>query len=274
VENQVSLLGFSISTLSREHDRSPVINVKEIDAIQRVEGLPGAWPLDSARPRLVGCGPDGLPLEMYSYVQIRAGSDWVVVEPNLAVYRATARFLLALGIIYPPAIEWVVWHFIRPENDRLLAAILMPLPGIVLLAGAALVRWLGRSAAAKGPILRFSREDQQFQLYRIGRTLPRSDVIRLDLISGAWIRTRDSEFHSSEGSTELHLVVRLTSGALVSLPLLGTQGIVRSAERGLGQVAQTLSEISGVPLERIEESTSFFDPYKKRAHDSMSQGAS
>lgn len=235
-----------------------------------VDDLPGAVDLDPGRPRLVGCGSGGLSLGSYSYLQTRSGGNWVVIEPNAKVYRGTKWFLLALGLIYPPAIEYVVWHFIRPENDQLLAAILMPLPAIVLLAGAALVRWLGRREATKGPILRYCGDDQQFQLPRVGRTIPRSRVVRLDLISGVWIRTSGSEMYSSRGGTELHLVVRLTSGALVSVPLFGTQGIVRSLKRGLGQAARTLSGISGVPLERVKESTQFFDPYpaiRKRLQD-------
>lgn len=228
-----------------------------------VEELAGALSLDPGRPRLIGCGPDRLPMEAYNYWQVRSGTNWVVVEPNAAVYRATTWFLVGLAVLYPPAIEYVVWHFIRPGDDRLLAAILMPLPSIALLGGAALAHWLGRSAAAKGPIFRYSGDDQTFQLFRIGRTVPRSQVVRLDLVSGAWIRTGDSETHLGQSGTELHVVVRLNSGRLVSVPLIGTQGIVRSLKRGLGQAARVVSEISGVPLERVEESTQFFDPYPK-----------
>ena len=241
-----------------------------------VEELPGALPLDPGRPRLIGCGPGRLPIEAYSYWQVRSGTDWVVVEPNAAVYRAAKWFLVWLAVLYPPAIEYVVWHFIRPGDDRSLAAILMPLPSIALLAGAALAHWMGRWAATKGPIFRYSGDDQTFQLSRIGRTVPRSQVVRLDLVSGAWIRMEDSETHLGQGGTELHVVVRLNSGRLVSVPLLGAQGVVRSLTRGLGQVARVLAEISGVPLERVEESTQFFDPYPKirRQLQAMAPGAS
>lgn len=104
-------------------------------------------------------------------------------------------------------------------------------------------------------------------LLRIKRTVPRSQTVRLDLISGGWLRDIYSNTYPSEllsdAFTELHVVVRLKGGKLVSVPLLGMQGTVFPRRRGVFYAAELLSKLSGVPLERIEESTAFFNPYPK-----------
>jgi hypothetical protein len=228
-----------------------------------VEDLPGALDLDPGRPRLIGCGPGRLSLGMYQgYWQIQSGASWVQIGPSATSYRNTFYFLVLLGILIPLAGEYVGWRYIAVGDDRVLFAIAMPLPGIALLIGAGVVRWWGRSDAAKGPIFRYSGDDRQFQLLRINRTIPRSQMVRLDLISGTWIRNLDSPGESQfDGVSELHLVVRLKSDKLVSLPLLGTQGTVLLKLCGIVHVAKVLSDVSGIPLQRISEDTSFFDPY-------------
>jgi hypothetical protein len=241
-------------------------NGSQSDAAEELEDLPGAFDLDPGQPRVVGCGPGRLPLGSYDLNwQMRRGSNWLVVEPNASMYRGTARFLTVLAIAVPAAAEYIAWRFMAPGDDRLLWSLAMPLPGIALLAGAVFVHWMGRSQAAKGPIFRYSADEGLLHLLRISRTIPRSGMVRLDLISGTWVRDIDSATHPVErhsaGSTELHMVLRLKTGNLVSLPLLGAQGIVRGFRRGLGRCAKALSEVSGVPLERVEESTAFLNPY-------------
>lgn len=234
-----------------------------LSSSDEVEDLPGALDLDPGRPRLIGCGPGRLSMGMYQgYWRIESGANWVEIGPYLTSYRNTFYFLVLLGILIPIVGEYVGWHYIAARDDRLLFTIAMPLPGIALLIGAGVVCWLGRSAAAKGPMFRYSGDDRQFQLLRVKRTIPRSQMVRLDLISGSWVRDLySSGEHQFEKVTELHLVVRLKSAKVVSLPLLGTQGTVLPRSRGIGQIAKVLSNVSGVPLERISEDTSFFDPY-------------
>lgn len=238
-----------------------------------VADLPGSMDLDPAKPRLCGASVRGpLTLELYdTNWQFRSDVTGLSIGPNATVYRGTTLFLVGLAIVYAPLIEYVVWRFIRPADGWMLGAVMMPLPSLVMLGGAGLVWRLGRSERAKGPIFRYSADDRQFHLFRIDRTVPRSQVVRLDLVTGAWARDSDSETFMHEGLTELHLVVRLKGAKVVSFPMIGTQGKVRRLNRGLGRVAKVLSEMSGVPLERVDESTSFFDPYP-RIKDRLGHG--
>jgi hypothetical protein len=241
-------------------------NGSQSDAAGEPEDLPGALDLDPGQPRLIGCGPGRLPMGSYDLNwQMRRGSNWLVVEPNASVYRGTARFLTVLAILVPAAGEYAARRFMAPSDDRLLWSLAIPLPGIALLAGAVFVHWMGRSETAKGPIFRYSADEGLLHLLRISRTIPRSRMVRLDLVSGRWIRDLGSAASPvetySDGATELHLVVSLRGGNLVSLPLLGTQGVVRGLKRGLGRCATALSEVSGVPLERVKEGAAFLNPY-------------
>lgn len=246
-----------------------VIVISEATADTEVENLPGAIDLDAGRPRLVGCGPGRLSLVRYDGKwQLRSDRSSVVAGPQTsASFYGGALFLVFMAILILIGAEYAVWRFMAPGDDRLLWTIGVSLSGVPLFIAAAFVLWLGRTEAAKGPFFRYSRDDAQLHLPRINRVIPRGQIVRLDLISGAWVRDMYSnaypgEMHT-EPTTELHLVVRLKSGKLVSLPLLGTRGPVFPRRRGLGHAAEVLSELSGVPLEHVQESANFLDPYPK-----------
>ncbi|HEX5244047.1 MAG TPA: hypothetical protein VFW23_12355 [Tepidisphaeraceae bacterium] len=228
-----------------------------------VEELPGALDLDPGLPRLIGCGPGRLSFTQYNNWRLRRGEKCVAVEPVVATLRQWEWFL-AISVLLVAAAEYATWRLMAPGDIRLFLMVGIPFSFVSLLIGAAVNQWIGQSAAAKGVIFRYSADDAILHLPQINRTVPRNQIARLDLISGTWIRDLDSRGeHLFDVGTELHAVVRLKNGSLVSLPLLGMGGKVWKLNRRLDQTARALSEASGLLLERIEESTTFRDPYAK-----------
>lgn len=232
---------------------------------EEVEDLPGSLDLEPGLPRLAGCGPGRLSFAQYNNWRLCRGDNCVTVEPRVASLREWEWFL-AISVILVAAAEFAAWHFLaRGDGDvRLFLMVGIPFTFVSLMIGAAVTQWFGRSAAAKGVIFSYSADDAMLRLPQINRTIPRNQIVRLDLISGTWVRDLYSRGeHLFDVGTELHVVVRLKTGELVSLPLLGMGGKIWKLNRRLDQAARLLSEVSGAPLERIDESTAFRDPYVK-----------